>query len=206
MAAPYAQHTPANDSSAPVRGQSQPYAQHATEEHSWFGNAAVGVEHLFQAAYDKAKIVVHDIEDTAVRLAYVAVALELAQVYAPVAIAKKIGMDVVELAKAFIPGLLLSLAIVALTTFVGGGIGALLAGLVSGGAAAVPGAIVGGELGFDAGVLILDALGIYFLLEQIFHRIPVVFDMVRQGIETAWNVNSNPKRPLSQKSKKPRIN
>ncbi len=63
---------------------------------------------------------------------------------------------------------------------------------------AIPAAVGGGELGFDAGLLILDALGIGFLLKDIFTSIPKVFELVKQGVETAWNAGASKQRSAEE--------
>jgi hypothetical protein len=77
-------------------------------------------------------------------------------------------MDIAELKKAFIPGLVMSLGILAITTLAGATVAGILVGALTAGAGAVPAAVAGGELGLDAGFLILDAMGIGFLLREVF--------------------------------------
>jgi hypothetical protein len=55
--------------------------------------------------------------------------------------------------------------------------------------------VAGGELGLDAGFMILDVMGIGFLLRQVFGGISDVFTMVKSAMEIAWNAGSNPARP-----------
>lgn len=176
-------------------GNSQPYSRRDSEAEFWFWGAVYGAEHFADAAYHEGVKIVHDVEDTTIRLSHVAGALYLANDYAAGAIEAKIRMDVEELKKAFIPGLLMSLGILAVTTFIGAAGAGILAGILSGGAAAVPAAIAGGEFGLDAGFLVLDAMGIGFLLKDIFAGIPKIFDLVQTSVGIAWNAGSIPTRP-----------
>ena len=176
-------------------GTSQPYSRQEPDEGSWFWGAVHGAEHFADSAYHSAVGLVHDAEDTAIRVAHVAQAIYLADDYAGDAIRDKIGMDIAELKKAFIPGLVMSLGILAITTLAGATVAGILVGALTAGVGAVPAAVAGGELGLDAGFLILDALGIGFLLREVFGGISEVFDLVKSSMAIAWNAGSNPRVP-----------
>jgi len=186
---------PASPAGGNGPGSSQSYSRRDPDEGSWFWGAVHGAEHFAESAYHAAVGVVHDAEDTAIRVAHVAQAIYLAIDYADDAIRDKIRMDVEELKKAFIPGLVMSLGILAITTLAGATIAGILVGALTAGAGAVPAAVAGGELGLDAGFLILDAMGIGFLLRTVFDGISQVFTMVKSAMEIAWNAGSNPNRP-----------
>src|SRR5947199_10025601 len=70
-------------------GHQHRYARRDVESESWCWGAVHGAEHLASEAYKEGVHVIHDIEDTAVRITHVAQAIYIANDYANAAIENK---------------------------------------------------------------------------------------------------------------------
>lgn len=108
-----------------------------------------------------------------------------AEEYAPDAILKETGCQVASVISGFLPGLIQMLEIVGASSVLGAGIGGAV-GLFCGGATAVPGLVIGGELGFDVGMAILTALGLGFLVAAISKGFGELYNALHEGVEWAW--------------------
>ncbi len=184
-AAPAGGNGPGNSAAYPL--QQQPQQQVAQDNRPWYVRAEAQTEQFFHSAYQTAVELPHDIEDKAIRSKHFAQALMRADLYVSPQIERRLGMEVEELKQAFLPGLLIALGALALTTLGGAAIGAAIGFFGGAGVGALPGAIVGGELGLDAGLYALDLLGIGMLLKQVADSIPGILNKVRQAAQTAWN-------------------
>lgn len=105
---------------------------------------------------------------------------------APSAVESETGYELIRLLKGLLPGLLNVFEVIGVTTVVGSGAGAVI-GFFFGGAGAAPGAVVGGELGFDIGMAALSWLGLGFLAESIVHGFAELTDCVSKGTTEAWH-------------------
>ena len=82
-------------------------------------------------------------------------------------------------------------------SLLGATIGAAL-GVLAGGVGPLPGAVIGGDLGLDAGFLVLDMTGIGFLLKDLISELPKVYVYITGSINKAWNAGHNPHVPASK--------
>ena len=55
------------------------------------------------------------------------------------------------------------------------------------GIAAVPGSMFGASAGFEAGMALLDALGLGFLFAYVSDKLPRVCSLLRSGLRRAWD-------------------
>jgi hypothetical protein len=169
-------------------GHSASYSWVDSFEDSIWG-AVTRTEHVLNAAYDATVHAAQDMEDTAERVADVVRAVALVDLYAPKAIFLRIGVDFKELKSAFLPALKMTLVILGAST-AGGVVVGLVAGAFTGGVMELPAVAAGGELGLDFGFLLLDALGVGFLLREVIESLPKIFQLVKHGFSTAWNAGA----------------
>jgi len=130
--------------------------------------------------------------DTVQRAQAVLDSIEIAQRLAPAAILEATGEELSAMLKGLIPGLLLCLALVAATTTLGGAAGAAI-GALAAGIGAVPGAAVGAALGFDAGLAILEFLGIAFMAAAIASSLVESVKMAGRAVDEAWHAVDDPR-------------
>ena len=93
------------------------------------------------------------------------------------AIQRHTGEEFQTLIQSLVPGLLLALSALMVTTLAGGAIGALF-----GGVGAAPGAV----FGFEVGLALLNYLGIGFLAYYVLERMDEVTSCFGRGIRIAW--------------------
>jgi hypothetical protein len=130
--------------------------------------------------------------DTVQRAQSVLDAIDIAQRLAPGAILEATGEELYAMLKGLIPGLLMCLALVAATTALGGAAGAAI-GALAAGAGAVPGAAVGAAFGFDAGLAILEFLGIAFMADAIASSLIESVKMASRAVVEAWHAVDDPR-------------
>jgi hypothetical protein len=106
--------------------------------------------------------------DQAERVATVYASVQRATRYIPRAVALATGEELHAVIAGVVPGLALALGVTALTTLSGALVGAAL-GAFAGGAGAVPGAALGGTWGSEAGLVILEWLGLGFPAASLRH-------------------------------------
>lgn len=109
----------------------------------------------------------------------------LAQDYVFDAIIEETGHAVGKLLEGLIPGILLTMAAVGITTLAGAGIGALL-GLPEGGVGAIPGSAIGAKFGFDLAMFLLAWIGVGFLIKMVGESLMEAGRRMQAGILTAW--------------------
>ena len=100
------------------------------------------------------------------RAAAVYRAIRGARAYVGDALLKATGQELEMIIAGILPAVLMMLAVLAATTALGAAAGAAI-GALAFGAGAIPGAAIGGELGLDAGIALLDFLGVAFLAVYI---------------------------------------
>lgn len=116
---------------------------------------------------------------------YVRQAWDLSQRYALDATIKHAGKDFAQLIEGLIPGMLMALGGVLVTTAIGAALGGAL-GAAAGGVGAVPGAVGGAEVGMSIGVLILEWIGIGFLVVYIGESVGQAGEHFVRGTKMAW--------------------
>jgi hypothetical protein len=105
-------------------------------------------------------------------------ALDIAEREAPAAMLEATGEELKSILEGVVPGLLLCLGVVGVTTAVGAAAGALLLGV---------GAGVGAAAGFEAGMFILTYLGIGFLAGYIGFALANAARLAIDAAALAWN-------------------
>lgn len=124
--------------------------------------------------------------DTLERAECVREAVEHAQTLVGPYILQETGQGMKDLISGIVPTLLLGSGILALTTSAGAAGGAIL-GSLGMGIGAVPGSMFGGSAGFEAGMALLDALGLGFLFAYVSDKLPRVCSLLRSGLRRAWD-------------------
>lgn len=109
-----------------------------------------------------------------------------AETYAPKAIADETGRNLEELLKGIVPALLMMAAVLAATTLFGAAVGAVV-GALGGGVGAVPAAGVGAKVGFEVGFVMLNWLGLNFLIVHIASGLGEVAGWLLNGTRRAWD-------------------
>jgi hypothetical protein len=109
-----------------------------------------------------------------------------ARKYVPERFAEATGYELKEIASGIVPGLLMMLAIIALSTTVGAAAGAAL-GALAGGVGAIPGAAAGAALGFNVSLAILNFLGLAFLAVYIGEALLDGIRVAGEAAQMAWN-------------------
>lgn len=130
-----------------------------------------------------------DIDD---RVGAVIDAIAGAQKYAPSAIANATGIEFGELLDGVLPGLLMCLCVVASTTALGAAAGAAIGALALG-IGAGPGAGFGATAGFEAGVALLEGLGLAFLVGVIGKSVAEAGKLAKQAVHEAWHSVDEPR-------------
>lgn len=118
-------------------------------------------------------------------------AITIARRYAPGAILEATGVEFGAILDGLLPGLLLCLCVVAATTAIGGAAGAAIGALAMG-IGAAPGAALGATAGFEAGVALLEGLGLAFLVAVIGSSVAEAGRLAQQGVREAWNSVDDP--------------
>ena len=105
---------------------------------------------------------------------------------APAAVYQETGYQLGQILEGLLPGLLQMLAVLGISTVVGSGAGATI-GFFFGGVGAAPGAVVGGELGLEAGTAILTWMGLGFLAVTIGQGLGELTTVLTGAIRRAWH-------------------
>lgn len=129
--------------------------------------------------------------DQAERVGAVWDALQRCPQYVPGEIMRATGEELHDLIAGLIPGLLLALGVMSLTTLVGAAGGAAL-GALAGGVGAAPGAVYGASLGVEAGATILEWLGLGFLAFYVGKNLGTAIADAKAGVEIAWDSVEKP--------------
>lgn len=139
--------------------------------------------HAVNAAY-------HLVEHDLICAGCLAEAYVQSQILAPRAILEETGHELGEILKGLLPSIGLMLLVLGTTTALGATIGGVISGIFSAGALAVPGAIAGGEVGFDIGMAALTWLGVAFLIVSMAEGLKEAFALLKQGILDGWAAGS----------------
>jgi hypothetical protein len=118
-------------------------------------------------------------------------AIRAARRYAPTAIVEATGVEFGAMLDGLLPGLLLCMCIVAATTAIGGAAGAAIGALAMG-IGAAPGAAFGATAGFEAGVALLEGLGLAFLVTAIGASVAEAGRLAHRAVHEAWNSVDEP--------------
>ncbi len=118
-------------------------------------------------------------------------AIKQAQVLVGPAIKEETGYALNEVLSGILPGLVLTLSILGLSSAVGGLAGAAV-GALGGGIGALPGAAAGAAVGFKAGLLLLNVLGLGFLAFYLTTHLSQVVTLLTRGLRTAWDAPTSP--------------
>jgi hypothetical protein len=105
--------------------------------------------------------------------------------YVPDALYEATGQELHAMLEGIIPGLLMFAAILGLTTGVGAAAGAAV-GALAFGVGAAPGAAAGATLGFEAGLALLEYLGLAFLLGYIGKSLMDAGEVATDAVVKAW--------------------
>jgi hypothetical protein len=124
--------------------------------------------------------------DTAERASAVYGAIKGAGAYVPQALREATGQELHEIVAGLVPGLLLLIGVLALSTAVGAAAGAAV-GALAGGVGAIPGAAIGAEIGFDLGVVLLEWFGLAFLAIYVGKSLMKAVSVAAQAVRTAWD-------------------
>lgn len=114
-------------------------------------------------------------------------ALELA----PEAIYRHTGYALAAVLKGLLPALMEMLVVLAATTVIGAAAGGVI-GFFFGGAGAAPGAVIGGQIGFDVGLAALTWLGLAFLIDAMAHGMGRLWALLSSGVSRAWAAPEHP--------------
>jgi len=120
------------------------------------------------------------------RAEYVYVAIQRAKAYAPAALAKETGRTIHELVSGLLPMLILSVGVLGATSAIGAAAGAAV-GALAAGAGALPGAVIGAGVGFDAGLWLLNIVGLGFLLIYVKDGLQEVVALASSAMAKAWH-------------------
>ncbi|HEU4583570.1 MAG TPA: hypothetical protein VFS67_35170 [Polyangiaceae bacterium] len=124
--------------------------------------------------------------DRAERIEAVYEAVQRSARWIPGEIQRATGEEVHGVIEGILPGLAVALGVAALTTTSGAVVGAAL-GALAGGVGALPGAAVGGAWGAEAGVWILEWLGLGFLAVSVGRSLGHAARLAELGVRDAWN-------------------
>lgn len=122
------------------------------------------------------------------RVLYVVEALAVAERLAIDRIVDDFGAEARDLLPGIIRSLCVCIGLVAATTATGAAGGALVGSLALG-VGAIPGGVIGASLGFEAGLAVLDVLGLAFLAHYAVDatsKFAHAFKSIQTGIEKAW--------------------
>lgn len=117
-------------------------------------------------------------------------ALSSAPNYVPMAIYDATGQELRSIASGIVPGLLFFVGALATTTALGASAGAAV-GVLAFGIGAVPGAAIGAGVGFDAGLILLQYLGLGFLVGYIGTSLLNAVNVAGEAVVMAWNSAEN---------------
>jgi len=132
-----------------------------------------------------------DAIDFPARVAAVHRAIIGASAYLPKALLDATGHELHQIVAGILPGLLMLMAVLAATTVIGAAAGAAI-GALAFGVGAAPGAVVGAGLGFEAGIAILDFLGIAFLAVYIGQSLVKATKLAAHAVSLAWQSVDRP--------------
>jgi len=118
-------------------------------------------------------------------------ALSISKDYIPDALKEATGQELYAVVQGIIPALLLALGVMAVTTAIGAAAGAAL-GALAGGVGAVPGAAIGAGVGFDAGLFLLNVLGLGFLIAYIGASLVKAAQEAGEAARLAWGAVDQP--------------
>jgi hypothetical protein len=121
-------------------------------------------------------------------------AISGASAYVPAALYQATGYELQQVLASILPGLLLMLGVLAATTAFGTVVGAAV-GALAFGAGAAPGAVAGAGLGLEAGMAIVDYLGLGFLAAYIVKALAQATHTAVQAAEIAWKSPQYPAGP-----------
>jgi hypothetical protein len=96
------------------------------------------------------------------------------------------GMELHEVLAGILPSLLIMVAVLALTTTIGAAAGAAL-GALAFGVGAAPGAVAGAGVGLEAGTLLLEWLGLAFLVVYIGKSLLAGTQLAATAVGRAWH-------------------
>jgi hypothetical protein len=135
--------------------------------------------------------------DRAERIEAVYEAVRRSARFIPGEVQRATGEEVHAVIAGIVPGLVVALGIAALTTTSGAVVGAAL-GAFAGGLGALPGAVAGGALGAEAGVWILEWLGLGFLAVSVGRSLGLAGRQAELAVQKAWGaVDSRVSRELA---------
>jgi hypothetical protein len=134
--------------------------------------------------------------DQAERVKAVYDAIRRCPQYVGAEIATATGEELHDLIAGILPGLLLMLGVMAVTTLGGAAAGAAL-GFLALGVGAAPGAAVGATLGAEAGATILEWLGLGFLAFYIGKNLGTAVRDATDGVKIAWHSVDSPRTASS---------
>jgi hypothetical protein len=132
-----------------------------------------------------------DAIDFPARVAAVHRAITGANAYLPKALLDATGHELHQIVAGILPGLLMLMAVLAATTAIGAAAGAAI-GALAFGVGAAPGAAVGAGLGFEAGIAILEFLGIAFLAAYIGQSLVKATKLAAHAVSLAWQSVDRP--------------
>jgi hypothetical protein len=116
--------------------------------------------------------------------------------YIPEALLQATGEELYSILRGIIPGLVISLGIMAITTLGGAAAGAAL-GALAGGVGAGPGAVAGAAAGAEVGLFILEWLGVAFLAAYVLASMVAAAKKFYEGDTVAWrSVDAGPSADL----------
>lgn len=118
-------------------------------------------------------------------------ALDRSKRYIPSALKDATGQELYAVVQGIIPGLLLAVGVIAVTTAIGAAAGAAI-GALAGGVGAAPGAAIGAGAGFDAGLFILDVLGVGFLVVYVGTSLVRAVHTACTAAREAWGAVEHP--------------
>jgi hypothetical protein len=124
--------------------------------------------------------------DRAERIEAVYEAVRRSARFIPDEVRRATGEEVHAVIAGILPGLVVALGVAALTTTSGAVVGAAL-GALAGGVGALPGAAVGGAWGAEAGVWILEWLGLGFLAVSVGKSLGQATRQAELGVRDAWH-------------------
>jgi filamentous hemagglutinin len=119
-----------------------------------------------------------------VRAVYDAITGSVAHI--PKALFEATGQELHEIVAGLLPGVAMMLGVLACTTALGAVVGAAV-GALAFGAGAVPGAAAGAVGGFEAGIALLNWLGLAFLAAYIGKSLYDAVQLAGRGVTQAWH-------------------
>lgn len=125
------------------------------------------------------------------RLELVREALDIAKDKVPGVVWEETGEELGEILKAIIPSIVLSMCVIVSTTILGGAIGAAV-GAFALGWGAIPTGIFGAQCGAEAGVLLLQGLGLTVIGSVIGVHLVRSLDLATDGVSEAWHAADSP--------------